>query len=125
MEQFMQKLAAYEHPIIVEGKKDAAALAKLGCRTVITLHGPLYAVIERISERHKRTAILTDLDREGKKLYSILARGLREHGVSIDNSFREYLFRHTSLRQIEGLATYCETHAGTFSGNPAKRIRRS
>ena len=50
--------------------------------------------------------ILTDLDAEGKKLYARLNHDLQRHGVRVDNSFREFLFRHTSLRQIEGLDSY-------------------
>ena len=43
------------------------------------------------------------IDKEGKKLYGTLSSGLQNHGCRIDNRFREWLFKNTKLRQIEGL----------------------
>jgi 5S rRNA maturation endonuclease (ribonuclease M5) len=92
---------------IVEGKKDRAALAALGFTDIVELTGkPLYAVAESI-EKGSRVQILTDLDSEGKKLFSQLRADLSPRGVRIDNELREALFR-TELRQIEGLNTYLQ-----------------
>jgi len=47
--------------------------------------------------------LLTDLDKKGKELYGKLNSGLQRFGVRIDNNFREFLFKKTKIRQIEGL----------------------
>jgi len=65
---------------------------------------PLYLEIEELAEEDE-LVILTDLDREGKKLYSKLAGELRLRGVRIDDRFREYLLR-SKISHIEGLYTY-------------------
>jgi 5S rRNA maturation endonuclease (ribonuclease M5) len=92
--------------VIVEGKKDRAALESLGFTDVHPLKGPLFSFAESIAEKTKDVVVLTDLDSEGKQIYSKLANSFSRLGVRIDNRFREYLFRHTDLRQIEGLDTY-------------------
>jgi 5S rRNA maturation endonuclease (ribonuclease M5) len=89
--------------VIVEGKKDAAALRAVGSQRIITLNKPLYEVAESISE--KRVILLTDLDQEGKKIYSKLKKELDRHGVVVDDTLRDLLFK-TDLRQIEGLTHY-------------------
>ncbi|MBI3034538.1 toprim domain-containing protein [Candidatus Woesearchaeota archaeon] len=92
--------------VIVEGKKDKIALEKLGVKNIITISKPLYLVIDEAAAKAADAAILTDLDREGRKLYSRLSSGLQMQGVAIDNSFRNFLFRKTKLRQIEGIYDY-------------------
>jgi len=52
--------------------------------------------------------ILTDLDKEGKRLYGVISSSLQNFGVKIDHYFREFLSRRTKLRQIEGLVRYFE-----------------
>ena len=98
------KLKQSDKLIIVEGKKDKAALEKLGVGNIFTLSKkPLFHVIEEIAGAGKGVVILTDLDRHGKELYGRLNSGLQYHGVKVDNKFREFLFKKTKLRQIEGL----------------------
>ena len=93
--------------VIVEGPKDKAALKQFGIKNVITLSKkPLYAIVEEVAAKTKECAILTDLDKKGKQLYSRLAKDLKKFKVKIDDCFRNYLFKHTSLRQIEGLPRY-------------------
>jgi len=108
LEDWIKILKERGIPIIVEGKKDKAALNELGITNIITIEGPLYQMVESIASKHKRVMILTDLDPEGKKLYSVLKKDLSFHGVKIDDKFREFLFRKTKLRQIEGMNTYLE-----------------
>jgi len=94
--------------IIVEGKRDHAALISIGVKNEIVelSKTALFKVIESVSDRGKKTIILTDLDSEGKKLYSTLKSGLLERGVTVDRFFREWLFANTKLRQIEGFVSY-------------------
>jgi len=106
MEQFIRKLKEPGKLIIVEGKKDSTALQRLGIDkdSIVELSkSPVYEVIEEVAEKTKDCIILTDLDKKGKELFGKLNSGLQRHGVRVDNSFREFLFKRTKLRQIEGL----------------------
>ncbi|MBN2422523.1 toprim domain-containing protein [Candidatus Woesearchaeota archaeon] len=94
--------------ILVEGKKDKIALNKVGVTNTHVLNKPLFEEVEAISKKHKEVIILTDLDKEGKKIYSKLNSKLGDFEVKIDNSFREFLFKNTKLRQIEGIYSYLE-----------------
>ena len=109
--EHVNKIKQANIPIIVEGKKDRAALESFGIQNIIELSKkPIFEIIEAISSKNKNCIILTDLDREGKELYGKLSRGLQHLGVKVDNSFRGFLYNNTSLRQIEGLATYVENN---------------
>lgn len=99
----IKKIKDLDILIIVEGIKDKAALQRLGLKNIITLKKPIYKIVEEVSENFKECIILTDLDKEGKKLYGKLNTGLSQSGVRIDNKFRNFLYRNTQLRQIEGL----------------------
>lgn len=90
--------------IIVEGKKDKLALQKLGLKNIIILNKPLYKIVEEV--KCKEIVILTDLDKKGKQIYGYLSSNLQRFGVKIDNNFRNFLFKKTKLRQIEGLYNY-------------------
>ena len=105
------KLKSSRKLILVEGKKDKACLESLGCKLVVEIQRkPLYKVVEETSLLSKDVVILTDLDKTGKKLFSYLNSGLQNNGVRVDNHFRNFLFKHTKLRQIEGLQTYLNTY---------------
>jgi len=109
LDQWLEKLAAEQPFIVVEGAKDKAALLKLGMENVMTLRGkPLFKVVERVAAETGECLILTDLDEEGKKIYARLRADLQKHGVKIDDRFRHFLFKETELRQIEGLFRYVE-----------------
>ena len=107
LEEWIKKLRKEsKHKIIlVEGKKDKAALEKLGIKNIITLKKPLYAIIDDIIKSNKECILLLDLDKKGRQLYAKISSRLKQSGVKIDSYFREFLFR-TKLRQIEGLITY-------------------
>ena len=95
--------------IIVEGKEDKAALKRLGLTHVVQLNKrPLYKVVEELIEEGKEVIILTDLDKKGKQLYGKLNHDLCRFGVKVDNRFRNFLFKKTKLRQIEGMDSYIE-----------------
>lgn len=89
--------------VIVEGKKDKIALEELGFTNIIILDKPLYEVVEQVND--KGVILLTDLDKEGKLLYSKLKKEFDRRGIAIDNKLRNLLFK-TELRQIEGLTSY-------------------
>ena len=108
LEDFISELKNSSKLIIVEGKKDKKALGDLGIKNIITLKQPIYKIVEQISKKNKEVIILTDLDKEGKKLYGKLNSELQRFGVNVDKKFREFLFKKTTLRQIEGLSSYVE-----------------
>ena len=108
LDEFIKDLRSSEKLIIVEGMKDKKALESFGIKNIVTLNKPLHQVIEDVAEKSKDVIILTDLDKKGKELFGKLSSGLQSHGVRVDKSFREFLFRKTKLRQIEGLVTYLE-----------------
>ena len=91
---------------LVEGIKDKLALENLGIKNkIITLtKKPLYQVVEE-SQQHKQIILLTDFDKEGKKLYTKLNSDLQQHGVQVDNKFREWLQSKTRIKCIENLKT--------------------
>lgn len=97
--------------VIVEGKKDKAALNKLGIINIVELSKkPLFQIAEEIAGSNEECIILTDLDKEGKQLYSKLHYDLQKNGVKINNKLREFLFKNTRLRQIEGIVTYLDNY---------------
>ena len=108
IEGFLSKLGETEKLVLVEGVKDKKALERLGVENICCLNDkPLYEVVESVAANNKKVIILTDLDREGRRLYGRLKTQLQAHGVEVDNYFREFLFRNTKLRQVEGLTALC------------------
>ena len=110
-DQLVQKMLDSNAAIIVEGKKDQAALEKLGIDSsyIFVLNKqPLFVVAERVASYCKTAVILTDLDAEGKKLYGKLNTLMQQLGVKVDNRFRNFLFKNTKLRQIEGMAGFIQ-----------------
>ena len=104
----IDKLKLSNKPIIVEGKKDKVALLKLGITNTFTIKEPLFKLCENLAKKYHTVIILTDLDKEGKRLYSKLKKNLERNGIKVDDDFRRYLFKETKLTQIEGLVTYIE-----------------
>ena len=103
----LSDLAESKAAVIVEGRKDKAALVKIGIynNSIFVLNTkPLFSVAEEVAANFEKAAILTDLDAEGKKLYGKLNTLLQRLGVKVDNSIRNFLFKNTKLRQIEGIA---------------------
>ena len=105
----IEKLKTSNTLIIVEGKKDISALRNLGLKNVVEINGNIYEFAESIKE--DEVVILTDLDPEGKKLYSKLMHYFSQKGIKINNKLRNILFKETKLRQIEGIDTYLENNS--------------
>ena len=92
--------------IIVEGKKDKHALELLGIKNIITLNKPLFQIVEDISKKSKKCILLVDLDKEGKILYAKLKKDLQRNGVKTNDTYRNFLYRKTNLKNIEGISNY-------------------
>ena len=88
--EWIEKIQNSEKIIIVEGKKDKKALISLGVKNIITLNKPLYKIVEETAEFNKNVIILTDFDKEGRKLYGVLKNDFQKNGVKIDREFRVY-----------------------------------
>lgn len=103
--------------VIVEGERDKRALNLLGVPNVISIsRRPLFSFVEDIQSKHKGVVILTDLDREGRKLYHKLNHEFQKSGVKVDRKFREFLFSETNLSQIEGIHNYVSRNFPCFFG---------
>ena len=107
LNSFIEKIKDSNILIIVEGKKDTSALQKLGISNIVELNKkPLFQIVEEVADSNDECIILTDLDKKGKEIYGKLNSNLQKNGVRVNNKFREFLFKHTKLRQIEGINTY-------------------
>ena len=100
--------------IIVEGTSDKKSLLSFDVTIpiIVLKRMSLFKIVESLP-RGSRIAVLTDLDSEGKKLYSQLNHECSQRGIHIDNSLREFLFKNTTLRQIEGMKRYVERRSAT------------
>lgn len=95
-------------PVIVEGKKDALALRKLGLMgEIIILHrgNSLYDFCEDISERFEKVIILLDWDTKGEHL----DRTLRSH---LNGSWEEF----ADFREL--LKMLCQKDISHIEGIP-------
>lgn len=94
-------------PLIVEGKKDASALRRLGLTgEIITLHNgkSLYDFCADIEERFNRVIILLDWDKKGENLNKTLSENLKGYWEEF-SSFREILrlLCQKDINDIEGI----------------------
>jgi 5S rRNA maturation endonuclease (ribonuclease M5) len=94
-------------PVIVEGKKDAIALKKLGLAgNIITLHSGknLYDFCEDIIERFSRVVILLDWDTKGESLYKTIGTNLRGHWEEF-SAFRGVIkiLCQKDIKDVEGI----------------------
>lgn len=110
-QNFIRKIRDLDILVIVEGKKDRIALHRLGIKNIVELSKkPLFQIVEEIAGSNEECIILTDLDKKGREIYGKLNSNLQKHGVKVNNKLREFLFKNTKLRQIEGIISYLENH---------------
>ena len=110
IKEFIDSLnSAKESAVIVEGKRDSAALKKLGfTEKVLEFHrfGGLTKFADSVSG-NKSLIILFDSDRKGKYLTRRVIEQL-EHRTRIDLSYKKKLIQITrgKIRTIEKLGRY-------------------
>ena len=93
--------------IIVEGSKDKITLEKFGLTNIVVLNGKdIWNRLEGLTA--KEVLILTDFDKQGKKLYGKITKDLEQLHISVDKQYREFFQKKTKLSQIEGIDTYIE-----------------
>lgn len=101
-------------PIIVEGRRDEAALRRLG------IAGRVHCLKARGESRHefldrldgtKQAIVFTDFDREGKKLETWLYKELSQRGVKSDLKLwiRMRSLARTEVRSVEELPSFIRT----------------
>ena len=113
--EWISELKESDKYIIVEGPNDKKSLESFGINKIKVLkRKAIYQIVEELIEVTDEVVILTDLDKEGKQLYGKLSHDLKRHGVKVDTKFREWLFKETKLRQIEGLKRYFERNQKTI-----------
>ncbi len=102
----------FEYAIVVEGKKDAAALEALGFKHVYQINLTSVSLRERVEQiageiGKRKVCILTDFDKKGKQLYLLLKRLFQEEGARLDSSLRGILLR-AGVSHIEGLDSFMD-----------------
>lgn len=103
-------------PIIVEGKRDVAALRALGFSgEVIAVHGGkgLYEFCEELAGRFHRVVLLTDWDDQGEILHGKLSEHLR--GICEEFAFLREIVRflcQKDVKDIEGVPVLLERLTG-------------
>ncbi len=90
-----------ENLIVVEGKKDVAALKALGVKSK-ELNGNNYLFAEKNSDT-KQVLLLTDFDEEGEIIRKKLKEAFSANGVEENVNLRKKFWATTRLSHIEGL----------------------
>jgi 5S rRNA maturation endonuclease (ribonuclease M5) len=102
-------------PIVVEGKKDIAALRSLGVDGVIITAKSgkrLLDVVSEVEETGAREIILlADFDRRGRELTSRLKKHLETTKIAANTTFWRDLSSliGKEVKDVEGLAAYLDT----------------
>ncbi len=108
--EWVDELSNQNNLIIVEGKKDKIALNKLGIENISILNKSISNFLDPIITENKEVIILTDLDKEGRKLYSRIKKELERNKVKVNDKYRKYLFK-LKISHIQGLFTYYKNHS--------------
>ena len=82
--------------LIVEGKKDTKALNTLELTNILAINGrPLISIAEMVTKMrgYSDIIILTDFDREGRRIASTLSRLLRAHKIHPNQRLRSCIMK--------------------------------
>lgn len=103
LENLIEELRNSKSPIIVEGKKDEKALRSLGITNIHPIsRKPIQKFAEEIALKYKEVIILTDIDKEGKKLLARLLEAFDRLGIKVNRNILKEL-QKTKLRVVEGI----------------------
>lgn len=113
-ERLQRDIARFrEYVILVEGKNDVEALKAFGFEKVYALHKTGITIRERIEQlaplidKKQKICILTDLDRQGKKLYEVIKPIIQELGFQTDSTFRGILIK-AKVPNVEGISNFLD-----------------
>jgi len=104
--EFITRLreASRRYPVLVEGKRDLFTLKRFGIKNVYTLSGQNYFdLVESLPEDTERVVLLTDVDKQGERIFKKLSEVLGRYNIEVDGSFREYL-RRLGIEEVEELS---------------------
>jgi 5S rRNA maturation endonuclease (ribonuclease M5) len=87
--------------VFVEGRKDKAALERLGCTRVKTISGNLRKSCAELDEDVGEVIVLTDLDRRGDELLLAAKAELEAASKTADTETRRRLAGILRLRNFE------------------------
>ena len=93
--------------VLVEGKRDVAALKPLLNANFFTLNEgvkrSLYETAEHIASKYGSAILLLDADKKGKELRKKMSSYLRSHGVRVRTE--EKLLKLAKVRNVEDLCS--------------------
>lgn len=98
--------------IIVEGKRDKISLHNLGLNNIFVINESGKSIsekIEDISEKHREVVILTDIDKEGKKIYFLMKKAFPQMNARINNRIRDLLIK-LKVSHVEGLDSFINNY---------------
>jgi len=92
-----------KYPVLVEGKRDFFVLKRFGIKNIYTLSGKNYFdLVEELPPETEKVVLLTDVDKQGEKIFRKLSEVLKRYNIEVDGSFREYL-RRLGIEEVEHL----------------------
>jgi 5S rRNA maturation endonuclease (ribonuclease M5) len=100
--------------VLVEGARDAEALKRLGYRgqiEVISRCETHVDLVEEVAERSRRVLILSDFDREGRRINREMLLLLEGRGVRVEGEMRRRIGRLMAIlgtRAVEDLDNLAE-----------------
>jgi len=118
--EILEELRSLPHgtSILVEGRRDKAALRNLGVRVPIVQAStrPLFGLLPS----HRKVIVLTDYDREGRDIARAAEATARSLGIAPDLEYRRRIQRATmgEVSHIEGLDTYLSNLEARTLGKP-------
>lgn len=93
--------------IIVEGKKDKAALEALGIKAdfflLCTKNRSLPESAEYISNKYRKVILMLDNDKKGLDLEKIMVHYLQKFGVKVERNYGKQLLALRNSPTIEGV----------------------
>jgi 5S rRNA maturation endonuclease (ribonuclease M5) len=103
--------------IVVEGKRDVAALCRVGFNGNLTVFYHFRGITDFVDNYHlnrKKIILLLDMDRTGKKLTSKLVTQLQCKGNNVTLFYKRALAKITNgkVRHVEDLITYAPHLSG-------------
>jgi 5S rRNA maturation endonuclease (ribonuclease M5) len=90
--------------VFVEGRRDKAALAKLGCTRIMTISGNLRKSCAALGRDVTKVIVLTDMDRRGGQLLGLAKAELEACSIEADTETRRPLAGILGLRFFEDAA---------------------
>jgi 5S rRNA maturation endonuclease (ribonuclease M5) len=103
--------------IVVEGKRDVAALSRVGFNGNVTVYHHFRGITDFVDNYHlnrKKIILLLDMDRTGKQLTSKLVTRLQYKGNNVTLFYKRALAKITNgkVRHVEDLVTYAPHLSG-------------